>query len=203
MPEGEADLFMNLWMKGTEGREVFSIKSPPCKSFRGNHGLPYNVDKEPYLTLAARQHGEAWEHPFISVYEPFTSDEGKSIESIKGFDDENGNKDFAGLHITQKLGREDFVFASYGGKTASHKNKSTDATYALVGIEKNGDLVLFMGNGSNLIANGFSILAQEKGNVVLEQKGDDLYLNNEVPVTISFNKKEKKFEVGELRKIEF
>jgi hypothetical protein len=193
---------MNLWMKGTEGREVFSIKSPPNKAFRDNGGLPYKVDKEPYLTFAARQHGEAWEHPFISVYEPFTSEQGKSISAIQSFDDVNGSKEFAGLQITSKSGREDFVFSSYGGKTATYKSMSTDATYALVGIEKNGDLVLFMGNGTKLNANGFSILAQEKGNVVVEQKGGELYLHNEVPVTISFNKKEKKFEVGEIREIE-
>ena len=41
-------------------------------------------------------HGEAWEHPFISVYEPFTSIEGKSISSIKSFADENENREFAG-----------------------------------------------------------------------------------------------------------
>jgi hypothetical protein len=29
MPNDEADVFLNLWVKGTKGREVFSIKSPP------------------------------------------------------------------------------------------------------------------------------------------------------------------------------
>ena len=202
MPEGEADVFMNLWMKGTEGREVFTIKSPPCKSFRNNNGLPYEVDKEPYLTFAARQHGEAWEHPFVSVYEPFTSEEGKSIASIHGFDDENGSKEFAGLHITHKSCREDFVFSSNGIQTVKYNGLSTDATYALVGNEKNDDFVLFLGNGTKLEANGFTISAKEKGNVVLEKKDGEFFLNNEVPATISFNNKEMKFEVGEYRKIE-
>jgi hypothetical protein len=199
MPEGEDDVFMNLWMKGTEGRQIFSIKSPPNKAFRGNGGLPYEVDKEPYLTFAARQHGEAWEHPFVSVYEPFTSAEGKSIASVEGFEDENGSSEFAGLHIKHKSGREDFVFSSQNGKTASFKNKSSDATYALIGNKKNGDFVLFIGNGTELSANGFSISAKEKGNVVLEQKPGKLSLHNEVPVVIKFNKKEKEFEAGELR----
>ncbi|MDO5971777.1 heparinase II/III family protein [Flavivirga aquimarina] len=201
MPDGEDDVFMNLWMKGTEGREVFTIKSPPNKAFRKGTNIPYEVDKAPYLTLAARQHGEAWEHPFISVYEPYTSKEGKSISSIVGFDDENGNKDFAGLHITNKSGREDYVFSSYGGKTASYNGMSTNATYALVGNDKNGDLVLFMGNGNKLSAKGFTISASENGNVVVEKKGDEFYLHNEVPVTISFKGKNNNFEVGALRRI--
>lgn len=201
MPEGKADVFMNLWMKGTEGREVFSIKSPSCKSFKHKNGIPYDVGHEPYLTLAARQHGEAWEHPFISVYEPFTSEEGKSIKSIEGFDDENGNKDFAGLHITHKTGREDYIFSTYDGKIANYNKISTDATYALVGNEKNEDFVLFMGNGTQLKANGFTITSAQKGNVVLEQKQGELYLHNEVPLSITIGKKTKKFEAGDLRKI--
>lgn len=201
MPEGEDDIFMNLWMKGTEGREVFSIKSPPNKAFRGNGGLPYEVDKAPYLTFAARQHGEAWEHPFVSVYEPFTSAEGKSISSINGFDDENGNQAFAGLYITHQSGREDFVFSSVGNKTAKYKGMSSDATYALVGKEKNGDWVLFMGNGRYFEANGYTISTAEKGNIVVEQKNGKLTLHNEVPVVISFGKNEKNFDVGDLRMI--
>lgn len=201
MPEGEEDVFMNLWMKGTEGREVFSIKSPPNKAFRGNGGLPYEVGKAPYLTFAARQHGEAWEHPFVSVYEPFTSAEGKRISAISGFDDENGSKEFAGLQITHKSGREDFVFSSHGGKNATYQNMSSDATYALVGNEKNGDFVLMMGNGKQLVANGYSISTTEVGNVVLEQKQGELLLHNEVPVSITYNKQKKEFEVGGFRTI--
>lgn len=59
-----------------------------------------------------------------------------------------------------------------------------------------------MGNGTKFKANGYTISTSEKRNVVLEQKGGDLYLHNKVPVNISINnKKKKKFEVGELRKV--
>ncbi|GAB5552964.1 MAG: heparinase II/III family protein [Saprospiraceae bacterium] len=202
MPDGKADVLMNLWMKGTEGREIFSIKSPPNKAFRGDGGLPYEVSKAPYLTFTARQHGEAWKHPFVSVYEPYTSDEGKSISSIKSFEDEYGAEEFAGLHIIHKSGREDYLFSSYGDKMAKYKNKSSNATYTLVGQKKEGDLILFMGNGTKLQANGYTISTAEKGNVVLESKDGKLSLHNEVPVIISFDKKEKKFEVGALREIQ-
>lgn len=202
LPEGEADVMMNLWMKGTEGREIFSVKSPPNKAFRGDGGLPYEVAKAPYLTFTARQHGEAWEHPFVSVYEPYTSDEGKSISSIKSFEDENGSKDFAGLHIVHQSDREDYIFSSYGDKMAKYKNRSSNATYAVIGIEKEGDLLLFMGNGTKLQANGYTIAASEKGNVVLELKNGQLSIHNDVPVVISFNQKEKQFDIGALRGIQ-
>ncbi|WP_199269848.1 hypothetical protein [Algibacter sp. L1A34] len=198
-PEGEEDVFMNLWMMGSENRKIFSLKSPPNKAFKGNHGMPYEVDKKPYLTFAARQYGEAWEHPFVSVYEPFTSTEGKSISSIKGFKDENDGTEFVGLHVTNKSGREDFVFSSKNQKMATYKGISTNADYALVGNEKNGDIVLFMGNGNHLETNEFKINTSALGNVVLEKKAGQFMLHNEVPVIITYNKKAYKFEASDSR----
>ncbi|MGQ1784605.1 hypothetical protein [Saccharicrinis sp. GN24d3] len=200
-PEGEEDVLMNLWMKGTEGREVFTVKSPPCKSFKDKTGIPYDIDHAPYLTMVARQHGEAWEHPFVSVYEPYTSKEGRSISSIQSFEDENGNKDFAGLHITHKSGREDFVLSSYEMRMAIYEDMNTNAGYALVGNEKNGDFVLYMGNGTKLEAIGTIITTAEKGNVVLENKEGSLWLHNEVPVIIQKGTQKGTFAAGNLRVI--
>ncbi|NND06492.1 MAG: hypothetical protein HKN87_08930 [Saprospiraceae bacterium] len=201
MPDGEDDVFMNLWMRGMDGREVFSIKSPPNKAFRRGGDMPYDVDKAPYLTFAARQHGEAWEHPFVSVYEPFTSTEGKSISSIDGFEDVQGSKEFIGLHISHRSGREDFVFSSKGGSNVTYEGMSTNATYALVGNEKNDDFVLFMGQGTVLEANECVISTTQRGNVVLARKQEMLYMHNEVPVRISYQNKEEDFQVGAFRKI--
>lgn len=201
MPDGEEDVFMNLWMKGTENREVFSIKSPPNKAFRDNGGLPYEVSKEPYLTFAARQHGEAWNHPFVSVYEPFTSGDGKSIASIDGFEDEMGNTDFVGVKVMHKSGREDYVFSSTEGKIAEYQNMSSDATYALFGKEKAGGLIFFMGNGTTLKAHGHTITTKDLGNVVLKYRDGKLMLHNNVAVQVSNGKTAKQFEVGDLREI--
>lgn len=201
MPEGKDDIFMNLWMKGTEGREVFSIKAPPCKSFRKGSGLPYAVDKAPYLTLAARQHGEAWKHPFVSVYEPFTSSEGKSISSISSFEDKNKNPEFVGLNIIHKSGRKDLIFSSKNGAISVYNNVSTDAEYGLIGQEKNDDFTLFIGNGKLMKSHGYIISSEKQGNTVLVKKEGQLFLNSDVKVTVSFENKEKQFEIGDLRVI--
>ncbi|GLR18450.1 hypothetical protein [Portibacter lacus] len=201
MPEGKDDVYMNLWMAGTEGREVFSIKSPPNKAFRGNNGLPYDVDKAPYLTFAARQHGEAWEHPFVSIYEPFTAGEGKSISEISSFKDENGSSEFVGIEVQHKSGRNDMIFSSQNGNVAKYNEVQSDASYALIGKEKNEDFVLFLGNGKMLNAYGFNISAEEKGNVVLEKTKGNLILHNEVPITITYKNTKHSFDAGSKRMI--
>lgn len=203
MPAAEEDVFMNLWMKGTEGREVFSIKSPPNKAFRGDSNLPYEVGKAPYLTFAARQHGEAWDHPFVSIFEPFTSAEGKSISAINGFEDESKNKEFVGLHIKHSTGREDYIFSSYAGTIAKYEHMSSDARYALIGNEHDGDLILFMGNGSHLEANNVRIIAHKKGNVALKLEDNVWRLHNDVPVVISIGNQERQFDADHLRTITF
>ena len=199
----EDDVFMNLWMKGTKGREVFSLKSPPCKSFRRGSNIPYDVDKAPYLTFAARQHGEAWEHPFVSIYEPFTSAEGKSIAEIQGFEEEGADPEFVGVKVVHASGREDYIFSSKRGSTAQYQGMSSNAPYALIATEEDGDQILFLGKGSLLSTKEISLVSTEKGNVVLKQEQGRFSLHNEVKVSITLNQKTKSFEPGAMRVITF
>jgi len=201
MPKDEDDVFMNLWMKGTEGREVFSIKSPPNKAFKNKGNIPYDISKSPYLTFAARQYGEAWEHPFVSVYEPFTSNEGKSIKNISSFKDENGNLEFVGLNINHKMGREDFIFSSTNHKKVKYKKITTDAKYAVITNEENGNWVIFIGNGREVSAKGYTIIASEIGNVVLKKTEGKLLLHNDVPITITYKNRKQEFQSNDLRSI--
>ncbi|WP_316814239.1 hypothetical protein [Pedobacter heparinus] len=187
MPGGN-HVYMNLWMKGYPGREVFSIKSPPTKAFRKDgHGIPYDVEKAPFLTIAARQHGEAWKHPFVSVFEPSTAKEGKSIESISSFKPVDASPDFVGILVKSKTGRKDYIFSSVKDETVRYENMSARATYAIV-TEDNDDYTLFLGNGMELKAKGFTITAKEKTSAVLTCKNGAYYLTCEAPVSITKGK---------------
>ncbi|MFI3282740.1 MAG: hypothetical protein SNG10_04345 [Rikenellaceae bacterium] len=195
--EGKSeDVFMNLWMKGSEDREIMSINSPPCKSFRGRAGLPYDVYNETYLTFIARQHGDAWDSPFVSIYEPFTSTEGKSIKSIKGFDDENGEKSFAGVELEHKSGRKDYVLSSYDLKMAKYKDIESNASYTMIGVESKSDYEIFMGNGTSVQYGKTKISTEECGNVVLKVEGGEATLYNEVAATVTVNGKSRKYKAG-------
>ncbi|MFR9621059.1 MAG: hypothetical protein SNH63_07585 [Rikenellaceae bacterium] len=200
-PDGQEDVYMNLWMKGSENREIMSINSPSCKAFKSNSGFPYAVDKEPYLTFIARQYGEAWNQPFISVYEPYTSTEGRSISSVKGFDDENGDKSFAGVELKHKSGRQDYILASYGGHMANYKNMRSNATYTMIGLISKSDFEIFMGEGSVVECGEYKISTDKVGDVLLKREGNKLTLHNDVPVTITVDGKSKSFVVGDLRTI--
>ena len=176
-------VYMNLWMKGFDGREIFSIKAPACKAFRSNNDFPYEVNKSPYLTIAARQHGEAWKHPFVSVFEPTTEEEGRSIQSIQSFEVENVSPDFVGLIVKSKSGRTDYIFSSMKDEKVSYNGMSTNGTYTM--ISENGkDFMLFLGNGTLIQGKGFTIQASEKTNAILKYKNGEYCFTCDKPVTI-------------------
>lgn len=202
MPDGN-NIYMNLWMKGYPGREVFKIKSPSCKAFRGNHGIPYAVEKEPYLTIAARQHGAAWDKPFVSVFEPTTSSSGSSISNIQYFNVPDVSDDFVGVIVVSENGRKDFIFSSVKEEKVAYNKMSVQATYAVVSENEN-DFTLFMGSGKHIMAKGFNIEAVENTTVVLEYKNGAYYLTTDAPIVVKPIKGRKvKFGPMEYQKVEF
>jgi hypothetical protein len=169
--------------EGLPGREIFSIKAPPCKAFRGDHGLPYAVDKEPYLTVAARQHGAAWEASFVAIFEPTVGADGSSLTSIESFEAEGAPAGFVGLVVKSRSGRVDHIFSSDREQNVSYGGMKANAAYAIV-AENGRDFTLFMGSGRSLQAKGFAITADEKSCAVLEYKNGKYYFTCDAPVVI-------------------
>ncbi|WP_256011866.1 heparinase II/III family protein [Desertivirga xinjiangensis] len=189
MPTGN-HVYMNMWMKGYPGREIFSIKSPPpVSNFRENHGIPYDVDKEPFLTIAARQYGEAWTKPFVAIYEPSKEQTGRTVTSIRSLDISGASSDFVGLEVVNRSGRKDFIFSSAKEETLQYENIKVNATYAVV--SKDGDnFRLFLGNGKLLSAYGFTLQAEKPTNVVLTYEKGEYYFVSEAPVLVKTPKGE-------------
>ncbi|KAA6340757.1 hypothetical protein EZS27_011399 [termite gut metagenome] len=193
MPDNN-HIYMNLWMKGHEGREIFSIKAPSAEAYRGNHEIPYEVEKEPFLTIAVRQNGEAWNHPFVSIFEPTTEKEGKSILSIESFEAKNASPDFVGLIVKSKQGRTDYVLSSVQDENVVYNQFSAQASYALISTQGK-DFTLFLGNGTSLSANGFTIMAAEKTTAILQYKNGEYYFSCDAPAII-ITTKNKKIKMG-------
>ncbi len=198
----EKNVYMKLWMKGYPGREIFSIKAPPCKAFRNNNEFPYEVNKQPYLTIAARQHGEAWNRPFVSIFEPITEQEGSSIQFIESFEAENTSPDFVGLIIRNKTNRTDYIFSSVQNQKVSFQNLCVNSTYAVI-TENGNDFTLFMGNGILIQGKGITIRSDENTNVALEYSNGEYRFSCDAPVTVTVKDKEIKFEKSDYRKVNF
>lgn len=195
MKEGD-DISMNLWMKGEPEREVFTALAPMTEGLSRTPGMPYNIKEQPTLTFVARQHGEAWNRPFVAIYEPSSVKEPSSIRRVSYFDAaEQTLTDFAGICVENKSGRIDHIFSlSDCSKTVTYQDMQVRADYALVSNEYAENRTLFLGNGTLLKASGVNILADKATNVVLEKKNGEWYVTSSAPCTVVIGK--KKVHVG-------
>jgi hypothetical protein len=72
---------MDLWMIGAEKRRVYTVEAPANRGARHYVAEKYWNRLQP--TLIVRQKGEAWDSPFVVVYEPSLQADGTRIQSIK------------------------------------------------------------------------------------------------------------------------
>lgn len=192
MPEGD-DIYMNMWMKGEKEREIFSALSPMCEGLSRTPGMPYKVREQPTLTYVARQNGEAWTRPFVTVFEPASKNEPSNIGSVSFFEAENRVDDFSGICVESKNGRKDYIFSqATPNETADYKQMKATGTYALIGTEKNTGCVLFLGNGTLLKYGDISILSATPVTVALEKKNETWYVTASDACTVTIGKKKYK-----------
>lgn len=112
MPDND-DISMNLWMKGEAEREVFTALSPMTEGLSRTPGMPYNIREQPTLTFVARQKGEAWNRPFVAVYEPSSQKEPGCISEVSFPEVNSKNKNSAvSVCVRQKDGRTDYILSS-------------------------------------------------------------------------------------------
>lgn len=145
---------MDMWMNGHNNRELFKVKAPYSEAFRNI--LPESIEKAPLLTTVVRQYGEAWNKPFVAVYEPSTAQEPATIALVEPFSVANAPFSFVGLQIDSKNHRTDYVFSSDVYGEYQHKNIHFTGTFGLLTQEKE-TLVLFVGAGKKMGYNGYAI----------------------------------------------
>ena len=192
------DIYMNLWMKGEPDREIFTALAPMTEGLSRTPNMPYNIKEQPTLTFVARQHGEAWNRPFVSIYEPSTKKEPSAIQSVSYFDAEGaGLEDFAGICVKSKNGRIDHIFSlSDAAQTATYQGMKVKADYAVISNEYAGNRTLFLGNGTQLVAPGVMIQTDNAANVLLEKKEGKWYIISSAPCTVVIGDKKIKSDAA-------
>lgn len=66
----DGEVTMTQWTKGERERTVFECLAPTTEGLSRLKDMPYDLRQQPTLTFVARQQGEAWTRPFVSVFEP-------------------------------------------------------------------------------------------------------------------------------------
>lgn len=111
---GQREITMTMWMKKDENRTIFQALSPVNLEYERMPNQPYKVDGQPVLTFVARQKGEAWNHPFVCVYEPSSDTEPGDIASVDYFTPSEPSA--VGIIVKLKDGTEQRIVCSENGK---------------------------------------------------------------------------------------
>lgn len=112
--DGQREITMTMWMKKDENRTIFQALSPVNLEYERMPNQPYKVDEQPVLTFVARQKGEAWNHPFVCVYEPSSDTEPGDIASVDYFTPSKPSA--VGIIVKLKDGTEQRIVCSENGK---------------------------------------------------------------------------------------
>ena len=189
---GGDDIRMTMWQQGMPGRKIFRALSPETEGLSRDNTMPYKIKGQPTLTYVARQTGEAWTRPFVSVFEPSVSSEGNSVSRVD-FVRPEGADDAAGIEVTLKDGRKDFILSatSCDKETGWGKMKAR-ASYACL-REKDGTPVrLLLGHGLLFLSEGIEVRSSEPVDVSMERKGGVWYYTASRPCEIKCGGKTKK-----------
>ncbi len=161
---------MNMWMKGEQEREIFSALSPMTEGLTRTPGMPYNVAEQPTMTYVARQYGEAWERPFVSVFEPTSSKEPGTIESVSFPTPENDDKNSAVIKVTHSIGLNDIIISSDDNtKETIYDGLKAKATYTVMREDKHDISMILIGNGTAMSKDDIRISSDIPANILLRK----------------------------------
>ena len=170
MPDGD-DITMTMWMKGEKNREVFTALSPMTEGLSRIKDMPYVIADQPTLTFVSRQHGEAWDRPFVAVYEPYTRKEPSHIKSVSF--PEVGAEGKVAVQVELTDGCTDLILSSDNADELGElEGVESRSVYSLVRTDGEGRFIrCFMGGGTSLRSKEFSIKSGSSSDVLLLKKG--------------------------------
>ena len=114
--DNQKEITMTMWMKADENRTIFQALSPENREYERMPNQPYKLIDQPVLTFVARQKGEAWNHPFVCVYEPSSDTEPGDIASVDYFTP--SEQGAVGIIVKLKNGAEQRIVCSENGKVS-------------------------------------------------------------------------------------
>ena len=169
---------MKMWMRGDENRKVFKAYSPKIDALT-RIPMPYDVRESPCHTFVARQYGEAWRRPFVTVYQPFASADTDSIASVRF-----SGTGYEVISVEQSGGSEEHIFSSDEPRAMEHGDIKVNAVIAAVAPDS-----YFMSEGTSAGDSHASISTKVPATAALEKREDGWYYTSTAQCKVKIGKK--------------
>lgn len=141
--------YLHVNMPEGASKEYSSVLSPPTKEVRNGY------DRKDTRVFAMRQHGEAWNKPFVAVYEP----SGNAASTVKSVENITIDGRVVGLIVTSKVGSTeltDYVLSpdQYETLTLPEYNMAFTGRFAIIRkqlqTENSETVTMYIGEGETL-----------------------------------------------------
>jgi hypothetical protein len=144
---GDTPVYMRAMIPGGLLTEMTQVKGPPTK------GAPKGYQKKPLPAFVMRHEGEAWNNPFVAVYESYG--EKPSVQSVERL--MNG-KVFKGVKVTSTVDGQNLTHYILLQEDADnvYEDAATGIAFkgrfGVVAVDQDGSLrELYIGSGHHLV----------------------------------------------------
>jgi hypothetical protein len=169
-----------LWQAGAANRELFRVDGVPTGEQNAIRELPNES------MVVFRQHGSAWDTPFISVIEPYKSSEASSIKHITRLSGVPESGPLVALDV-ESQNRRDVIFDSCDSQVAFENEGFSFRGIYGVASETESGIDLYLGCGYQIAFGAYGIESHlnQKVSACLKQLHENEYsLVAEQPVCL-------------------
>lgn len=190
-------IFMDMHIPGAENREYFSVMTPKA------YTAPQEYKELPVPAAIIRQNGSAWEKPFMVLYESFTGKGSSSLNSVIGTSESGISVMNASSNIAGGITSQQTIVQNIDSTSIFRNgNEFFKGHFGVIGYENDTLAYLYLGHGSEISANGFSLrttVENKYGAANLMLKNEELFFASyeamQVFIPKEYVKRKRGFEV--------
>jgi hypothetical protein len=194
--QGKSNNLMKLWIKGHEAQQIYTAMGPPSRAL-SKGTAPETVLEAPIPTLILRRQQQAWNDPFVVVYNPHRDALENPIQQVAFNSDGAGTQD-----ITVALsegGKDRFLVGSAAGTVVESNEVFQNGLLSLVRTADDGTVDFIFVSGMNIFQGyGWQIISEgTPAGVTIERKGTQFWIQNDQPVLLRIPKT-KEYRPGKM-----
>ena len=190
---GVEDAHMRMSIPEGKGRSVYHLLSPFCHRYYLD-----SLKNRPVPAVLVRQEGEAWNHPFLTVFEPYGQGIGPLVRSVS-IGKTSFQEGIAKLTVSMvEKGRKDLIIHSiYPEKMADYAGIRFQGVYCVVSLLRKTLKSVYLGSVTCFKGFGVEIVADKPCNVYIDLSGPAPEVRTDGIIWIKYEKRGSAFkEIG-------
>lgn len=174
---------MKLWVKGQRSQQVFSVIGPKSRALSSGTAPETMVDA-PIPAMVLRRNHQAWDDPFVVVYNPYMNDQENPITDVSFMDSGAGAQQ---VSVSMADGSRDMIIVGVSESSIFEKEQLLqNGLLSFARLSDNNSIDFVFVSGMNIYrGHGWEIISEgTPATVSIEREGAGLSIQNDQPVLL-------------------